>query len=257
MLAGSRIIYFGGRGEDKKVYKDIYALDPNTMEWFEGPEGSGSPSARFGHSASLVGGVKMVVFGGWNGDTFFNDVHILHLEKMSWAKPDISGPPPSPRYMHAAVTIKSAILIHSGFCFHEDYFFEKVKFGSKLRECYLSDMRLLDTEKMMWIRFNVSGVPPKSRMGHTFNISGSCLLMFGGWTLDSASSKADEDDNEQFKILNTEKFCWETCAFKRKMPEPRYGHSATSVGSHLLIFGGWEHNRSTNDVLILRNVETV
>lgn len=64
VLAGPRIIYFGGKGAKEKVFKDIHALDPTTMEWFEGPEGSGSPSARFGHSASLIEGNKIFIFGG-------------------------------------------------------------------------------------------------------------------------------------------------------------------------------------------------
>ena len=34
------------------------------MEWFEGPEGSGSPSAWFGHSLNFVEGKKIFVFGG-------------------------------------------------------------------------------------------------------------------------------------------------------------------------------------------------
>lgn len=63
-LAGSRIIYFGGKGKNGKVFNDIHALDPSTLEWFEGNEGSGSPSARYGHSASFIGGNKIIIFGG-------------------------------------------------------------------------------------------------------------------------------------------------------------------------------------------------
>jgi host cell factor len=32
----------------------------------------------------LVGGTKMIVFGGWNGKDFFNDVYVLDLEIMAW-----------------------------------------------------------------------------------------------------------------------------------------------------------------------------
>jgi host cell factor len=39
----------------------------------------------------LVGGTKMVLFGGWNGDDFYNDVHVLDLQIMAWSKPDCSG----------------------------------------------------------------------------------------------------------------------------------------------------------------------
>jgi len=43
------------------------------MTWYQGPEGSGSPSSRFGHTANLVSCSKMLIFGGWNGTDLFND----------------------------------------------------------------------------------------------------------------------------------------------------------------------------------------
>lgn len=54
-------------------------MDPLTMTWFQGPEGGGAPAARFDHTANLVNGTKMVIFGGWNGTDFFNDVFVLDL----------------------------------------------------------------------------------------------------------------------------------------------------------------------------------
>jgi host cell factor len=49
VLAGSRIILFGGKGP-KTVYRDLHALDPVTMTWYQGPEGGGAPTARFDHT---------------------------------------------------------------------------------------------------------------------------------------------------------------------------------------------------------------
>lgn len=93
-------------------------------------------------------------------------------------------------------------------------------------------MRLLDTEKMLWIRFSVSGTPPKPRFGHTINISGNSLVMFGGWAWDSGNRNEEKDLDQvsYFKILNTNKFCWEDCKFKKKAPGNRYGHSTTTIG---------------------------
>lgn len=91
ILAGSRIIIFGGKGENSIIFRDLHALDPVTMTWYQGPEGSGSPSARFGQSASLVAGSKMLIFGGWNGKQFFNDMFLLDLEVMAWNQPSCSG----------------------------------------------------------------------------------------------------------------------------------------------------------------------
>ena len=115
ILAGPRMIIFGGKGPGDKCYKDIHALDPVALTWFQGPEGSGSPPARFGHSASLVLGSKMIVFGGTDGKNFFNDVNVLNLETMAWSKPETKGPAPAPRYYHASVVIKNTIMIQGGF----------------------------------------------------------------------------------------------------------------------------------------------
>lgn len=100
VLAGSRIIIFGGKGDKGNVYRDLHALDPVTMTWYQGPEGGGAPSSRFDHTANLVGGTKLFIFGGWNGEEFFNDVFVLDLEIMAWSQPSTSGPAPSPRKGH-------------------------------------------------------------------------------------------------------------------------------------------------------------
>jgi len=42
--------------------------------------------------------------------------------------------------------------------------------------------------------------------------------------------------------------------FEGTPPLNRYGHTATSIGPHVLIFGGWEFNRATNEVVVLRDM---
>ena len=257
-MAGPRIIIFGGRGKNNVFYKDIHAFDPVSLTWYQGPEGTGSPTERYGHSAGLVMGSKMIVFGGTNQKSYFNDINVLNLETMAWSKPETKGPAPSPRYSHASVVIKNTILIQGGFSFDESIFQDKEKIGSSLKSCYLNDIRLLQTEKMLWVRLAVSGSPPLSRFGHTLNISGSNIFMFGGWSIES-NNKEDEDitqhkEIEYVKNLNVDKLMWEGSNLKKRLPKCRYGHSATTIGPHILIFGGWEYNRATSDVVILRYI---
>lgn len=201
----------------------------------------------------------MVVFGGSDSKSFFNDVNVLHLDTMSWTKPEIKGSPPLPRYYHASVVIKNTIMIQGGFYYDEEALQNKSKIGSVLQSFYLNDLRLLQTDKMEWVRLAVSGTPPNPRFGHTLNISGTSLVIFGGWSRES-NSRVDEVESEDnminyFKILNVDNLVWEICGFKRKPPANRYGHTTTSIGSHLVIFGGWEFNRATNEVFILRNLQ--
>jgi len=134
-LAGSRIICFGGKGPKGAVYRDLHALDPVTMTWFQGPEGGGAPNARFDHTANLIGGTKLFVFGGWNGQEFFNDVFVLDLEIMAWTQPATSGPAPSPRKGHCSILIGTNLVIHGGFNFSTEVIKKaKSKIGSQLQQ---------------------------------------------------------------------------------------------------------------------------
>jgi len=45
---------------------------------------------------------------------------------------------------------------------------------------------------------------------------------------------------------------WDYGNFLGKIPCPRYGHSATSIGPHLLFFGGWEFAKAVADIIVLR-----
>ena len=37
-------------------------------------------------------------------------------------------------------------------------------------------------------------------------------------------------------------------------PTSRFGHTATAIGPHLLIFGGWEYTKAQNEIIVLREV---
>ena len=78
--------------------------------------------------------------------------------------------------------IGTNLVIQGGFCFNEEA--QKaagMKQGSQLKSCYLNDLRILDTENFVWSRLRVSGTPPLPRYGHSCNISGPDIIIFGGW----------------------------------------------------------------------------
>lgn len=55
-------------------------------------------------------------------------------------------------------------------------------------------------------------------------------------------------------VLNVKYLRWELGRYSGTPPLSRYGHTCTSIGSHMLIFGGWEYSRATNDVMVLRDL---
>ena len=180
ILAGSRIIIFGGKGQKGQAFRDLHALDPVSMTWYQGPEGAGAPVGRFGHTANLINGTKMVVFGGWHGKQYFNDLHVLDLEVMAWNRPEASGPAPTPRQGHSSILIGNNLVVHGGFKLREDQLKTcGLNSGSQVSASYLPDIRVLDTDTFTWSRLRISGEPPEGRFNHTINISGSEILLFG------------------------------------------------------------------------------
>lgn len=251
VLAGSRIVIFAGRGPNSQHFRDLHALDPLTMTWYQGPEGGNAPLGRLNHSASLIG-TKMFVFGGWNKDSFFNDLFVLDLAAMAWTQPDTSGPSPTPRMGHVATVIGNNILIQGGFFYDKSQ--NNDKMGTRLKESYLNDLRVLDTETFVWSRLRVSGVPPRHCYGHTMDISGSDILVFGGYGM---FQKQNEDVTDYFVVMDTDTMTWNRLRVNGTPPQPRYGHTATPIGPHLLVFGGWEKMKAMNDVFVIRDMSAV
>jgi len=159
------------------------------------------------------------------------------------------GPAPSPRKGHCAILIGSNLVVHGGFWFNEE---RMKKAGSKnygvaMQECYLNDIRVLDTENYVWSRLRVSGSPPEHRMGHTMDVSGSDIVMFGGWSKTSGSRWKHEPTEEQcnyFMIWSTDTMSWKKGKYLGNPPTSRFGHTSTAIGPHLLIFGGWEYTKA-------------
>lgn len=72
--------------------------------------------------------------------------------------------------------------------------------------------------------------------------------------LDLRNENTAGNNVEYFMILNTESVSWELGKYISTAPLSRYGHTTTSIGPHMLIFGGWEYSRATNEVIVLRDV---
>jgi len=271
-LVGTRIVYFGGKGKTAH-FRDLHALDATSLTWFQGPSSGGAPAARHGHTSTLWG-TKLFVFGGACGPKYFGDLHCLDLSSMAWSVPSTDGPKPGPRSGHAALLIGETLVIHGGFCMDTTDLASKVNSGQLLQDCYLADMRVLDLGRMIWSRLRTHGTPPLARFGHTLALTEDDIVLFGGWSgvqkeasqgvLFSLRHKVKEDgttgapkDDEQTcdycVALRTSDMRYTPCKFGGVPASRRYGHSATTIGPHLIIFGGWDGGKPLSDLIVLRD----
>mmetsp|Transcript_47329 Transcript_47329/g.137861 ORF Transcript_47329/g.137861 Transcript_47329/m.137861 type:complete len:441 (+) Transcript_47329:110-1432(+) len=271
-LVGTRIVYFGGRGQGTH-FRDLHALDANSTTWFQGPSSGGAPSARHGHSANLHG-TRLYVFGGTCGSKYFGDLYCLDLSSMAWSAPQTSGPKPTPRYGHAALLVGESLLIHGGFSLETPDIAMKDNGGDLLKQSYLSDIRVLDLSRMQYSRLRTHGSPPAGRFGHTLVLSEDDAIVFGGWSgntrehapgvmfslrdkirgeANATSPGNGEESVDYCMTLRTSDMSWVSNKFIGIPASKRYGHSATAIGPHLIIFGGWDGGKPLSDVVVLRD----
>ena len=77
------------------------------------------PSARGGHTATLVNS-SIVIFGGHyysdknTGFVYLNDTHFLDVKQSKWIKPYCAGKIPPPRYNHTAIYAGGIIIVFGG-----------------------------------------------------------------------------------------------------------------------------------------------
>eukprot|EP00743_Colponemidia_sp_Colp-15_P006964 GILK01007515.1.p1 GENE.GILK01007515.1~~GILK01007515.1.p1 ORF type:complete len:519 (+),score=68.21 GILK01007515.1:65-1558(+) len=78
---GHKIFLFGGY-DGRGRSNDLYVLNTDSMKWFHPSENDKTPAGRQRHSATLVGTKQLFVFGGFDGNKWLNDLHILDAGKL-------------------------------------------------------------------------------------------------------------------------------------------------------------------------------
>jgi host cell factor len=157
---------FGGAGEGCEPLRDIYFLDLQNWMWVPVNPTTSTPSPRFGHAHCTVGN-KIVVFGGWDGTTVFDDLVVFDTEAFSWIRPQTNGRAPLGRYGHKMEFDGKAgvISIFGGVAI------DKQTPGAKGSLTYFNDVTDLDAESMQWRRNRVTGDVPMKRHGHTLSFT--------------------------------------------------------------------------------------
>mmetsp|Transcript_76336 Transcript_76336/g.210721 ORF Transcript_76336/g.210721 Transcript_76336/m.210721 type:complete len:854 (+) Transcript_76336:129-2690(+) len=205
------------------------------------------PAPRFGHTTTLVGNSRVVLFGGATGDsgryTITADAYMLEASTDTWSKIVADGTAPSARAAHAAACVDhSQMVIYGG-----------ATGGGSLSsdELYLLDIRI--EERTQWMSVPVLGPTPGRRYGHTMIFNKPLLIVFGG----NNGQQAECD----IWVLDVERspFQWnEVSVMHTRCPLPRVYHSAEvcregPAAGMMVVFGGrTPDNRSLKDTWGLR-----
>ncbi|KAI5648463.1 hypothetical protein M9H77_34468 [Catharanthus roseus] len=225
-IGKSKIVVFGGL-VDKKFLNDIVVYDIDKKLWFQ-PEctGSGSdgqlgPSPRAFHVAVSID-CHMFIFGGRSGGKRLGDFWVLDTDIWQWSELTSFGDLPSPRDFAAASAIGTRKI---------------VMYGGWDGKRWMSDVYILDTISLEWTELSVTGALPPPRCGHTATMVEKRLLVYGGrggggpimgdlWALKGLIEEENESPG------------WTQLKLPGQSPPPCCGHTVTSGGHYLLLFGG-------------------
>ena len=246
-IVGSRLFIFGGKGENGIMYRDVFFLDLAEWVWVPVQPVVQGPQPRFFHASCLVGR-KIVVHGGWDGETeTYNDLWIFDTDKFAWLEPRSSGFGPGARYGHSMTLTDDGRIIILGGC----------ELNAKTGvPRYLNDVRSLQTQSMVWIRPAVHGPVISGRFGHTSVQLGSKIAIFGGWGKGGCQSSTMINNPSAHSV---QLFDVKTMTFLvprrlgKKVPKHMYSHGCCRAegSSALLCFGGFDGRQASNDFSIL------
>ena len=203
----------------------------------EADGGEPPPSPRSGHSATLVGGDRVVVFGGLHGKHFCGDTVVFDVTLERWFRPRaaaVGGP--GPRAFHCAVAVDKELYVFCG----------------RTGRTQHGDAWALDTETWSWTdlsrRFPSSAPVAPRDFGTASRVPNTPrILLFGGF--DGARWLNDTN------VLDTTTGVWRRLVVP-VAPGPRSGHAMAAVERRLLVFGGQAPNGTLcGDLWALRGVE--
>ena len=246
-LIGSRMFIFGGKGPSGVLYKDVFFLDLETWIWVSVKAVSAGPSPRFFQACETVGR-KIVIHGGWDNDEVLNDLWIFNTDSFSWMQPRMAGFAPTPRYGHTiSLAPDGRLFVLGGVTLDPKTSIPK----------YNDDIRVLDTETMIWTRPRVDGHNPTGRFGHTSTVIDDKIVMFGGWGRGGCQTRESVHDNRAYsvQVLDTKSMQWWVPRKITKKPIPHlYNHSAARMGpdaASIILCGGFDGRQANSDFIVI------
>ena len=194
LLVGSKIVVFGG-WNGKQCFNDLWVFDTDAFAWMKPKTAGSPPTPRHGVKMELLLDGRILVFGGHTTAdlkaeqkaVYNNDARILDTETMIWSRPRTTGDLPSGRYGHTMCRIGGQVALVGGWAgVRRSMVFEYLPVPDNFEDRDVSMLKnylhFLDVDDMEWRAPAYLGVVDyPHRYGHTTNLVGEYLFVFGGW----------------------------------------------------------------------------
>ena len=189
-IVGNQMFVFGGYSGHGKSSNELFVLDfgtvfeeietpddvdiPTPATWSKPVLNGNGPTARFDHGASWFPN-KLVVLGGRDNISMFNDTHFLDLDTMTWVEEGTSAPSPYTMEIsnHQLSAIES-VPKYKMFCLT----------GKKGQNEYMNHVDVMDCGTLVWNTPKAIGSPPVVRedTAMAYDPKTCKVILFGGWS---------------------------------------------------------------------------
>ncbi|CAJ15998.1 kelch domain-containing protein [Trypanosoma equiperdum] len=225
-----QLILFGG-GALHIIFNDVYCFDLKTSTWsYKETTNSEIVAPRISHSA-VVHEDKMYVYGGQDlyMPTRFADVLVLDLITFTWSLIQQQATPapdgPGDRRLHTAHIYRNCMYVLMG------------------EPCNISNsFWFLDLTTLEWHPVHSSGwfgKPILPLLGHSAQVEGDYLYVFGGYHADSARRNGSPVYNNSLFSYHFPSNTWrEVVPSSGPRPSPRYASAMAVIRGRVFIYGG-------------------
>ncbi|KAF9772015.1 hypothetical protein IL306_010331 [Fusarium sp. DS 682] len=199
-----------------------------------------SPFPRYGAAVNSVSSKEGDVYlmGGLiNGSTVKGDLWMIEAGgNMACYPLATTAEGPGPRVGHSSLLVGNAFIVYGG--------------DTKIDEADVLDetLYLLNTSTRQWSRALPAGPRPSGRYGHSLNILGSKIYVFGGQVEGLFMNDLSAFDLNQLQMPNNR---WEILVqgeTSPKMPAARTNHTMITFNDKMYLFGGTNGFQWFNDV---------
>lgn len=229
------MIVFGGGNEG--IVHELHVFNTTTNQWFV-PVTKGEVPPGCAAYGFVVDGTRLLVFGGMvEYGKYSNDLYELQASRWEWKRlkplPPKQGLPPCPRLGHSFTLLNGKVYLFGGLANESDD--PKNNIPRYLNDLYTLEL-YPNSSMTVWdipLTYGQSPPPRESHSGvsHTDKTSGkSSLIIYGGM---SGSRLGD------LWILDVDSMSWSRPEVGGPPPLPRSLHTATVIGHHMYVYGGW------------------
>eukprot|EP00697_Spironema_sp_BW2_P011756 gnl/Spiro4/27597_TR13730_c0_g1_i3.p1 gnl/Spiro4/27597_TR13730_c0_g1~~gnl/Spiro4/27597_TR13730_c0_g1_i3.p1 ORF type:complete len:799 (-),score=233.97 gnl/Spiro4/27597_TR13730_c0_g1_i3:111-2507(-) len=226
-LVDQKIFLIGGCAPQDRCFSDVFGLNLASLSWFDTVLLHNPPTARKEHTATVVG-MDIWVIGGFAPPSlkFLNETLIYHTGSLNWEVPQIGGIPVLARAGHSATLVgANKIFVIGGYS--DEEFFEA--------------LIVLNTELRVWTQPSLKGVGLTPRKGHSANLVGTLIYIYGGYTRNARTLSDLFILDTVSMVLFRPSTSAQDSSVTPLQPPAVTGHSMVSINSTLYLFGGCQY----------------